>query len=117
MGRRRNIFTSWMDFVAEDSRGFWEDFNAKFIRKLIQILRMVRVATPKKKTTDQTVATICQGALCGAAVTMAAVQSAVKIDDLLAFHQRLTGRPATQKKLRILKKRCVRKLHRIEAPF
>jgi uncharacterized membrane protein len=109
MGRRRNIFTSWMDFVAEDSRGFWEDFNAKFIRKLIQILRMVRVATPKKKTTDQTVATICQGALCGAAVTMAAVQSAVKIDDLLAFHQRLTGRPATPEEVSDLEEKMGQK--------
>jgi hypothetical protein len=109
MGRRRNIFTSWMDFVAEDSRGFWEDFNAKFIRKLIQILRMVRVATPKKKTTDQTVATICQGALCGAAVTMAAVQSAVKIDDLLAFHQRLTGRPATPEEIADLEEKMCQK--------
>ena len=109
MGRRRNIFASWMDFVAEDSRGFWEDFNAKFIRKLIQILRMVRVATPKKKTTDQTVATICQGALCGAAVTMAAVQSAVKIDDLLAFHQRLTGRPATPEEIADLEEKMCQK--------
>jgi hypothetical protein len=98
-----------MDFVAEDSRGFWEDFNAKFIRKLIQILRMVRVATPKKKTTDQTVATICQGALCGAAVTMAAVQSAVKIDDLLAFHQRLTGRPATPEEIADLEEKMCQK--------
>jgi hypothetical protein len=98
-----------MDFVAEDSRGFWEDFNAKFIRKLIQILRMVRVATPKKKTTDQTVATICQGALCGAAVTMAAVQSAVKIDDLLSFHQRLTGRPATPEEIADLEEKMCQK--------
>jgi hypothetical protein len=30
MGRRENIFIPWMDFVAEDSRGFGEDFNAKF---------------------------------------------------------------------------------------
>jgi hypothetical protein len=37
--RRRNIFVSWMDFVAEDSRGFWEDFNAKFIRKLISVFK------------------------------------------------------------------------------
>lgn len=57
---------------------------------------MVRVATPKKKTSaDQTVATICQEALRGAAAHYAAVRSTVKIDDLLALHQRLTGRPAT----------------------
>jgi hypothetical protein len=70
---------------------------------------MVRVATPKKKTTDQTVATICQGALCGAAVTMAAVQSAVKIDDLLAFHQRLTGRPATPEEIADLEEKMCQK--------
>jgi hypothetical protein len=70
--------------------------DAKFIWKLIQILRMVRVATPKQKiSADQTVAIICHDALRGAAVTMAAVRSTVKIDDLLALHQRLTGRPAT----------------------
>ena len=57
---------------------------------------MVRVAAPKKKTSaDQTVATICQEALRGAAATMAAVRSTVKIDDILALHQKLTGRPAT----------------------
>jgi hypothetical protein len=57
---------------------------------------MVRVATPKPKASaDQTVAAICQDALRGAAVTMAAVRSTVKIDDLLALHLRLTGRPAT----------------------
>jgi hypothetical protein len=56
---------------------------------------MIRMATPKKKTSpDQTVATICEEALRGAAATMAAVRSTVKIDDLLALHQRLTGRPA-----------------------
>jgi hypothetical protein len=100
MGRRKNIFISWMDFVAEDSRGFWDDFNAKFIRKLISDFRMVRVATPKKKTpADQTAATICQEALRGAAATMAAVRSTVKIDDILALHQRLTGRPATPEEI------------------
>jgi hypothetical protein len=57
-----------MDFVAEDSRGFWEHFSEDFIGSSFQILRMVRVATPKKKTSpDQTVATICQEALRGAA--------------------------------------------------
>jgi hypothetical protein len=70
---------------------------------LFQILRMVRV-TPKKETTDQIVATICQEALRGAAVTMAAVRSAVKIDELLAFHQRLTGRPATPEEIADLEK-------------
>jgi predicted house-cleaning NTP pyrophosphatase (Maf/HAM1 superfamily) len=57
---------------------------------------MIRMATPKKKTSpEQIVATICEEALRGAAATMAAVRSTVKIDDLLALHQRLTGRPAT----------------------
>jgi hypothetical protein len=70
--------------------------DAKFIGSLFQILRMLRVATSKTKTSaDQTVATICQDALRGAAVTMAAVRSTVKIDDILALHRRLTGRPAT----------------------
>jgi hypothetical protein len=91
-----------MDFVAEDSRGFWEDFNAKS--------RMVRVATPKKKTpADQTVATICQEALRGAAATMAAVRSTVKIDDLLALHQRLTGRPETPEEIADLEKKMGQK--------
>jgi hypothetical protein len=54
------------------------------------------VATPKKRTSaHQTVATLSQEALRGAAVTMAAVRSTVKIDDLPALHQRLTRRPAT----------------------
>jgi len=67
---------------------------------------MVRVATPKKKTSaGQTVATICQEALRGAAVTMAAVRSTVKIDDLLAFHQRLTKRPATPEEIADLEKK------------
>jgi hypothetical protein len=70
--------------------------DAKFIGSLFRILRMVRVTTSKKKASaDLTVATICQEALRGAAVTMAAVRSTVKIDDLLALHRRLTGRPAT----------------------
>jgi hypothetical protein len=70
--------------------------DAKFIGSLFRILRMVRVATPKQKiSADQIVAAICQDALRGAAVTMAAVRSTVKIDDLLALHRRLTGRPAT----------------------
>jgi hypothetical protein len=57
---------------------------------------MLRVATSKTKTSaDQIVAMICQDALRGAAVTMAAVRSTVKIDDILALHRRLTGRPAT----------------------
>jgi hypothetical protein len=61
---------------------------------------MIRMATPKKKTSpDQTVATICEEALRGAAATMAAVRSTVKIDDLLALHQRLTGRPATPEEI------------------
>jgi hypothetical protein len=95
MGRRTNIFISWTDFVA-DSRGFWEDFKRSSLGSLFQILKMVRVATPKKKTpADQTVATICQEALRGAAAHYAAVRSTVKIEDLLALHQRLTGRPAT----------------------
>lgn len=55
---------------------------------------MVRVPTPKKNTSaDQTVATICQEALRGAAVAMAAVRSAVKIDDLLAFLAQLCQVP------------------------
>jgi hypothetical protein len=59
-------------------------------------LHIRSMATPKKKTSpDQTVATICEEALRGAAATMAAVRSTVKIDDLLALHQRLTGRPPT----------------------
>jgi hypothetical protein len=41
------------------------------------------------------VATICQEALRGAAAHYAAVRSTVKIDDILALHRRLTGRPAT----------------------
>jgi hypothetical protein len=70
--------------------------DAKFIGSLFRILRMVRVTTSKKKASaDLTAATICQEALRGAAVTMAAVRSTVKIDDLLALHWRLTGRPAT----------------------
>jgi hypothetical protein len=76
---------------------------------LFRILGMVRVATPKKKTTDQTVATICQEALRGAAVTMAAVRSTVKIDDLLAFHQRLSGRPATPEEIADLEKKLGQK--------
>jgi hypothetical protein len=45
--------------------------DAKFIGSLIRILRMVRVATSKTKTSaDQTVATICQDALRGAAVEL-----------------------------------------------
>jgi hypothetical protein len=107
MGRRRNIFISWMDFVAEDSRGFWEDFNVNFIGSLFEILRKVRVATPKKKTTDQTVATIRQEALRGAAAHH--VRSAVKIDDLLAFHQRLTGRKATPEEIADLEKKMGQK--------
>jgi len=78
-GKAEKYFHLLDGFCCRRFSRLWEDFNAKFIRKLIQILRMVRVATPKKKTTDQTVATICQGALCGAAVTMAAVQSAVRL--------------------------------------
>ena len=71
--------------------------EAKFISKLISdFLKVVCVAILKKKTSaDQIVATICQEALRGAAATMEAVRSTVKIDDLLALHQRLTGRPAT----------------------
>jgi hypothetical protein len=43
------------------------------------------MATPKKKTSaDQTVATICQEALRGAAAHPAAVRPTVKIDDILA---------------------------------
>lgn len=45
---------------------------------------MVRVTAPKKKTSaDQTVATICQEALRGAAAHYAVVRSTVKIDDIL----------------------------------
>jgi hypothetical protein len=85
---------------------------------LFQILKMVRVATPKKKTSaDQTVAAICQEALRGAAAHYAAVRSAVKIDDILALHQRLTGRPATPEEISDLEAKWVRKLHRIEALF
>jgi hypothetical protein len=76
---------------------------------LFQFLRKVRVATPKKKTTDQTVATICQEALRGAAVTMAAVRSAVNIDELLAFHQRLSGRPATPEEIADLEEKMGQK--------
>jgi hypothetical protein len=96
MGRRKNIFISWMDFVAEKfSKAFGEISTRSSLGSLFQILRMVRVATPKKKTSaDQTVATICQEALRGAAAHYSAVRSTVKIDDLLALHQRLTGRPA-----------------------
>ena len=73
-----------------------EDFNAKSMGSSFQILKMVRVAAPKKKTSaDQTVATICQEALRGAAAHYAAVRSTVRIDDILALHQRLTGRPPT----------------------
>jgi hypothetical protein len=70
--------------------------DAKFIWKLNSDLMRVHMATPKQKiSADLTVAAIWQDALRGAAVTMAAVRSTVKIDDLLALHQRLTGRPAT----------------------
>jgi hypothetical protein len=68
------------------------------------------VATSKTKTSaDQTVATICQDALRGAAVTMAAVRSTVKIDDLVALHQRLTGRPATPAEISDLEERMGQK--------
>ncbi len=68
------------------------------------------MATPKKKTSpDQTVATICQEALRGAAATMAAVRSTVRIDDLLALHQRLTGRPATPEEIADLEKKMGQK--------
>jgi hypothetical protein len=50
MGRRENIFLPWMDFVAEDSRGFGEDSIRPW-------------------------ATICQAALRGAAAHSAAVRS------------------------------------------
>ena len=56
---------------------------------------MVRVTAPKKKTSaDQTVATICQEALRGAAAHYAVARSTVKIDDILTLFQRLTGRSA-----------------------
>ena len=68
------------------------------------------MATSKTKTpADQTVATICQDALRGAAVTMAAVRSTVKIDDLVALHQRLTGRPATPAEISDLEERMGQK--------
>jgi hypothetical protein len=52
------------------------------------------VAAPKKKTpSDQTVATICQEALRGAAAHYAAVRF------ILALHQRLTGHPATPEEI------------------
>jgi hypothetical protein len=71
-------------------------WNAKIMGSLVRILRMLRMATPKQKiSADLTVAAICQEALRGAAVTMAAVRSTVKIDDILALHLRLTGRTAT----------------------
>jgi hypothetical protein len=71
---------------------------------------MIRVATPKKKTSpDQTVATICEEALRGAAATIAAVRSTVNIDDLLALHQRLTGRPATPEEIADLEKKMGQK--------
>ena len=90
-----------------------EHSNVNFIGSLFEILRMVRVATLKTKTsTDQTVATICQEALRGAAAHYAAVRSTVKIDDLLALHLAVRQH---QKRFQILKKRWVRKLHRIEA--
>lgn len=75
-------------------------FQREVHRKLIWEYRMVRVATPKKNTSaDQTVATICQEALRGAAAHRAVVRSAVKIDDLLAFHQRLSGRAASPEEI------------------
>jgi hypothetical protein len=79
------------------------------VGSIFQFLRKVRVATPKKKTTNQAVATICQEALRGAAVTMATMRSTVKIDDLLAFHQRLTGRRATPEDIADLEKKIGQK--------
>jgi hypothetical protein len=80
------------------------------VRSLFQILRMVRVATPKQKdSADQTVAAICQDVLRGAAVTMAPVRSTVKIDDLLALHRRLTGRPATREEISNLEEKMGQK--------
>jgi hypothetical protein len=76
---------------------------------IAEITRTI-TAIPKKKTSpDQTVATICQEALRGADATMAAVRSTVKIDDLLALHQRLTGRPATPAEIADLEKKMGQK--------
>ena len=75
-------------------------FQREVHRKLISDYRMVRVAAPKKNTsTDQTVATICQEALRGAAAHYAVVRSTVKIDDILTLFQRLTGRSATPEEI------------------
>jgi hypothetical protein len=47
MGRRKNISISWMDFVAEHSRGIWEDFNAS-LGNLFQIKDGPRGYTEEK---------------------------------------------------------------------
>ena len=68
------------------------------------------MTAPKKKTSaDQTVATICQEALRGAAAPYAAVRSTVKIDDILALHRRLTGRPATPEEVSDLEEKMGQK--------
>ena len=71
---------------------------------------MVRVTAPKKKTSaDQIVATICQEGLRGAAAHSAVVRSTVKIDDILALHRRLTGRPATPEEIADLEEKMGQK--------
>jgi len=66
--------------------------------------------TPKKKSSaDQTVATICQEALRGAAAHYAVVRSTVKIDDILTLFQRLTGRSATPEEIADLEEKMGQK--------
>jgi hypothetical protein len=65
--------------------------------------------TGEKDFSDQTVATICQEALRGAAAHYAAVRSTVKIDDILALHRRLTGRPATPEEIADLEEKMGQK--------
>jgi hypothetical protein len=95
-------------------KAFGKISTAKFIRKLISDFK----DDPRGYTEEKDLSRSDRGHYLsrgrGADATMAAVRSTVKIDDLLALHQRLTGR---QKRLRILRKRWVRKLHRIEVLF
>ena len=68
------------------------------------------MTAPKKKTSaDQTVATICQEALRGAAAHYAVVRSTVKIDDILTLFQRLTGRSATPEEIADLEEKMGQK--------
>ena len=77
------------------------------------------MTAPKKKTSaDQTVATICQEVLRGAAAHYAVVRSTLKIDDILTRFQRLTGRLATPEEIADLEEKMGQKAsHRIEAQF